>query len=64
MTVFDKKIEEVSEIEPGSIVVFDPMVRVVTERFAEDPAEEQPVHLKEFIFPGEMILIFTRKEKP
>ena len=33
------------------------------ERFVDDQQEKHDVHLKEFIFPGEMILIFIRSVK-
>jgi amidophosphoribosyltransferase len=50
MTVFDKKIEEVSEIEPGSIVVIRSNGEVVTERFAEDPARRTACSFERIYF--------------
>ncbi len=40
MTVFDKKIDEVKEIKPGSIVVAKANGELAIERFADDPARE------------------------
>ena len=38
MTVFDKSMDEVSEIDPGSILVIRANGKVIKERFADDPA--------------------------
>jgi amidophosphoribosyltransferase len=40
MTVFEKKIEEVNEIKPGTIVVAKANGDLSIERFADDPARE------------------------
>ena len=50
MTVFDKKIEDVSEIEPGSIVVIRSNGEVVTKRFAEDPARRTACSFERIYF--------------
>jgi len=40
MTVFEKKIDEVKEIKPGTIVVAKANGELAVERFADDPARE------------------------
>ena len=40
MTVFDKKVDEVKEIKPGTIVVAKANGDVQVERFADDPARQ------------------------
>ena len=40
MTVFDKKVDEVQEIKPGTIVVAKANGEVQVERFADDPARQ------------------------
>ena len=40
MTVFDKKVDEVEEIKPGTIVVAKANGDVQVERFADDPARQ------------------------
>ena len=50
MTVFEKKIEEVSEIEPGSILVVRSNGVVIKERFAEDPARRAACSFERIYF--------------
>ena len=40
MTVFDKKVDQVQEIKPGTIVVAKANGDLQVERFADDPARE------------------------
>jgi amidophosphoribosyltransferase len=50
MTVFDKKMEEVSEIDPGSILVIRSNGEVIKERFAEDPARRTACSFERIYF--------------
>ena len=61
MTVFEKKMEEVSEIDPGSILVIQPMEKSSKKDLRMTPQEELRVLLREFIFHAEMILICREK---
>ena len=61
MTVFEKKMDEVSEIDPGSTVI-RANGEVIKERFAEDPARRTACSLKESISPVAMIPTFTERK--
>ena len=50
MTVFEKKMDEVSEIEPGSILVIRSNGEVINERFAEDPARRTSCSFERIYF--------------
>ena len=50
MTVFEKKMDEVSEIEPGSILVIRSNGEVIKERFAEDPARRTSCSFERIYF--------------
>ena len=50
MTVFEKKMDEVSEIDPGSIVVIRSNGEVIKERFAEDPARRTSCSFERIYF--------------
>ena len=50
MTVFEKKMDEVSEIDPGSIIVIRANGEVVKERFAEDPARRTACSFERIYF--------------
>ena len=50
MTVFEKKMEEVSEIDPGSIIVIRANGEVIKERFAEDPARRTACSFERIYF--------------
>ena len=50
MTVFEKKMDEVSEIDPGSIIVIRANGEVIKERFAEDPARRTACSFERIYF--------------
>ena len=50
MTVFEKKMEEVSEIDPGSILVIRANGEVIKERFADDPARRTACSFERIYF--------------
>lgn len=50
MTVFEKKMNEVSEIDPGSILVIRSNGEVINERFAEDPARRTSCSFERIYF--------------
>ena len=50
MTVFEKKMDEVSEIDPGSILVIRSNGEVIKERFAEDPARRTSCSFERIYF--------------
>ena len=50
MTVFEKKMDEVSEIDPGSIIVIQANGEVIKERFAEDPARRTACSFERIYF--------------
>ena len=50
MTVFEKKMDEVSEIDPGSIIVIRANGEVIKERFAEDPARRTSCSFERIYF--------------
>jgi amidophosphoribosyltransferase len=50
MTVFEKKMDEVSEIDPGSILVIRSNGEVINERFAEDPARRTSCSFERIYF--------------
>ena len=50
MTVFNKKMEEVSELDPGSILVIRSNGEVIKERFAEDPARRTACSFERIYF--------------
>jgi amidophosphoribosyltransferase len=50
MTVFEKKMEEVSEIEPGTILVVRANGELIQERFAEDPARRTACSFERIYF--------------
>ena len=50
MTVFEKKMDEVSEIDPGSILVIRSNGEVIKERFAEDPARRASCSFERIYF--------------
>jgi amidophosphoribosyltransferase len=50
MTVFDKKMEEVSEIDPGTILVIRSNGEVIKERFAEDPVRRTACSFERIYF--------------
>ena len=56
MTVFEKRMDEVSEIDPGSILVIRANGEVVKERFADDPARRSACSFERIYFPEVMIL--------
>ena len=60
---FDKKVDQVQEIKPGTIVVAKANGDLQVERFADDPARRQVVLLNEFIFRVEMIPIYMLSAK-
>ena len=50
MTVFEKKMEEVSEIDPGSILVIRANGQVIKERFADDPVRRAACSFERIYF--------------
>ena len=50
MTVFEKKMEEVSEIDPGVILVIRPNGEVIKKRFADDPARRTACSFERIYF--------------
>lgn len=50
MTVFEKSMDEVSEIDPGSILVIRANGEVVKERFADDPARRSACSFERIYF--------------
>ncbi len=50
MTVFEKRMDEVSEIDPGSILVIRANGEVVKERFADDPARRSACSFERIYF--------------
>ena len=50
MTVFEKKMEEVSEIDPGTILVIRANGELIKERFAEDPARRTACSFERIYF--------------
>ena len=50
MTVFEKKMEEISEIDPGSILVIRANGDVINERFADDPARRTACSFERIYF--------------
>ncbi|MDA7757532.1 amidophosphoribosyltransferase [Opitutales bacterium] len=50
MTVFEKRMEEVSEIDPGSILVIRANGELINERFAEDPARRTACSFERIYF--------------
>ena len=50
MTVFEKKMEEISEIDPGSILVIRANGEVIKERFADDPARRTACSFERIYF--------------
>ena len=50
MTVFEKKMEEVSEIDPGSILVIRANGEVIKERFVDDPARRTACSFERIYF--------------
>ncbi|MAK45636.1 MAG: amidophosphoribosyltransferase [Opitutae bacterium] len=50
MTVFNKEMEEVSELDPGSILVIRSNGEVINERFAEDPARRTACSFERIYF--------------
>ena len=63
MTVFDKGVDEISEIQPGGILVMRPNGTLIEDQFIESPKRLLDARSSEFIFPGEMTLIFMPREK-
>ena len=50
MTVFEKKMEEVSEIEPGSVLVIRSNGELIEERFANDSAKRAACSFERIYF--------------
>jgi amidophosphoribosyltransferase len=50
MTVFEKRMEEVSEIDPGTILVIRANGELINERFAEDPARRTACSFERIYF--------------
>ena len=50
MTVFEKSMDEVSELDPGSILVIRANGEVVKERFADDPARRSACSFERIYF--------------
>jgi len=50
MTVFEKKMDEVSEIDPGSIIVIRANGELIKERFAQDPARRTACSFERIYF--------------
>ena len=57
MTVFEKKIDQVKEIKPGTIVA-KANGDLEVERFADDPARKRDVRSRGYTFPVETIPTF------
>jgi amidophosphoribosyltransferase len=50
MTVFEKKVEQISEIKPGTIVVAKANGELLVDRFADDPAQEKGCSFERIYF--------------
>ena len=50
MTVFDKKVDQVKQIKPGTIVVAKANGDLEVERFADDPARETACSFERIYF--------------
>tara|TARA_B100001093_G_C26830913_1_gene1016065 strand:- start:33 stop:1952 length:1920 start_codon:yes stop_codon:yes gene_type:complete len=50
MTVFDKEVDEISEIKPGTILVVRANGKLEVERFAEDPARQSGCSFERIYF--------------
>lgn len=50
MTVFEKKVQQISEIKPGTIVVAKANGELLVDRFADDPAQEKGCSFERIYF--------------
>ena len=54
MTVFDKSVDDISEIQPGGILVMRPNGELIKKNFVKVPQNYLVVHSSVFIFHGGM----------